>query len=498
MPIVKMPDGTLVRFPDDMPREQIRDMIASKFPEVVPQHSNGSGYGQQAFSGLLEGATGALGAPVDLVNNFLVKPAVSGVNALLGTNLKASESPLGGAAGLRQGLAISPESQEKGVQIARRVAQSVGGAAVPAAGTARTMGQVAAQLATGFGGGVGGAAAQQLAPGNIGAEIAGDLIGGLATGGTIAGLANRSARKSAEKAVPTVEQLKEQASGLYQKAEKNGVTATQQQTKNLADEFRGIAEREGLIYPDGQVSASYPKAAEALRMTNAYSKGEMNPTQMQVVRDTLSDAAYTTEGKESRIATQMLKKFDEFTAPLAPEFPQARQISQRYLKGEKLEKLRELAKNASNNYTQSGFDNALRQQYRGLSDRIIKGQEGGWSPEQIAAINRVANGTPVSRLATWAGKAAPKGVVSTGASVGLPFYIGNAFGGPQVGILASLGTAGGGFAAQTAASNMRSRYGLLAELMARNGGPVAAQNNPELLGGILGALMASQAASQSD
>ncbi|MCF7647310.1 hypothetical protein KQ944_18345 [Bacillus subtilis] len=37
MPIVKMPDGAQVRFPDDMPREQIRDMIASKFPEVAQQ-----------------------------------------------------------------------------------------------------------------------------------------------------------------------------------------------------------------------------------------------------------------------------------------------------------------------------------------------------------------------------------------------------------------------------------------------------------------------------
>src|SRR5690554_5393865 len=37
MPIVKMPDGTQVRFPDDMPREQIRDMIASKFPDAAAQ-----------------------------------------------------------------------------------------------------------------------------------------------------------------------------------------------------------------------------------------------------------------------------------------------------------------------------------------------------------------------------------------------------------------------------------------------------------------------------
>lgn len=35
MPIVRMPDGVKVRFPEDMPAEQIRDMIASKFPQVA-------------------------------------------------------------------------------------------------------------------------------------------------------------------------------------------------------------------------------------------------------------------------------------------------------------------------------------------------------------------------------------------------------------------------------------------------------------------------------
>jgi hypothetical protein len=38
MPNVKMPDGTVVRFPDDMPKEQIRDMIATKFPDAAPGH----------------------------------------------------------------------------------------------------------------------------------------------------------------------------------------------------------------------------------------------------------------------------------------------------------------------------------------------------------------------------------------------------------------------------------------------------------------------------
>jgi hypothetical protein len=47
MPIVQMPDGTNVQFPDDMPREQIRDMIASKFPEVAAPASDAPPPGAQ-------------------------------------------------------------------------------------------------------------------------------------------------------------------------------------------------------------------------------------------------------------------------------------------------------------------------------------------------------------------------------------------------------------------------------------------------------------------
>jgi len=39
MPVVRMPDGAQVSFPDDMPAEQIRGLIASKFPEVVPEEA---------------------------------------------------------------------------------------------------------------------------------------------------------------------------------------------------------------------------------------------------------------------------------------------------------------------------------------------------------------------------------------------------------------------------------------------------------------------------
>jgi len=55
MPIVKMPDGTQVRFPDEMPKEQIRALILQKFPDAgnpAPQQQPNDPNAQAAAAGL--------------------------------------------------------------------------------------------------------------------------------------------------------------------------------------------------------------------------------------------------------------------------------------------------------------------------------------------------------------------------------------------------------------------------------------------------------------
>lgn len=56
MPAVTMPDNTLVNFPDDMPAEEIRALIASKFPEAVKKVGNvqSKGYARaQGFASIV-------------------------------------------------------------------------------------------------------------------------------------------------------------------------------------------------------------------------------------------------------------------------------------------------------------------------------------------------------------------------------------------------------------------------------------------------------------
>lgn len=452
------------------------------------------GFGRQALSGWLEGATGALGAPVDLVNNLVVAPALKGVNAALGTDFQPSSEPLGGSAGLRRGLAISPDTEQVAPHMVRRIAQSVGGASVPLAGSARTAGEVGAGLASAVGGGVGGAVAQQAFPGNVGAEVAGELIGGLGTGAVANRLATNSARKAAEAAVPDVDELKRQASGLYKAAEARGVVAGAAETQKLADDIARIARNNELITPTGRVSTAYPKAKEALDLMSDYAGYDMNPTQMQVIRETLADAAMTTEGKESRIATQMLKAFDDFSVPIAPELSEARNVAQRYIKGQQLETLRELAGVRAGDFKGSGFENALRTEYRGLDRKIVKGQESGWSPEQVEAIQRVGRGTTASNAARNIGKLAPTGAVSFLSSAGVPFVIGNAFGGPSLGTTLAAATSLGGYGARALATGMGVRNAELAELAARNGGAVMTPSMQALQRRIFEAILGGQAA----
>ena len=65
MPVVRMPDGVLVNFPDDMPREEIKGLIASKFPELAasaaPEEDTSLlGYVPETFKAIGAGGAGML------------------------------------------------------------------------------------------------------------------------------------------------------------------------------------------------------------------------------------------------------------------------------------------------------------------------------------------------------------------------------------------------------------------------------------------------------
>ncbi len=470
MPDVKMPDGTIIRnVPEGTTRAQLMGRVERHGQRLPIDETTVS----QSLSGVNEGIASTLGLPVDLANSVIGLGA-KGINAITGSNLQAPDKPFLGSDSIKGMMrwtgSVRPESKSAGNQFARRVGQSVGASAIPIAGTAGSLAGAARMAIPAVTGGIGAATAQQVAPGNPLAEFAAEVVGSGLGGIGVYRSAKKAATRNMQAAVPTIPELKQQASDLYRSAEARGVSANRQQTQALSNRIRDIATNEGLISPTGRVSSAYPKAKEALDLAGDYAKGKMTPTQMQTVRKVLSEAAGSPDNSERRMARMMLETFDDWTAPLAPELSQARSVARRYINAGKLETAKELAGARAGQFTGSGFENALRTDYRALDRRIIKGQERGFDPATAAQISTVSRGTRGSNIARGLGKMAPTGVVSGGISTGVPFAIGTALGGPGVGVGAAVLANALGIGGRSAATRMGISNAGLAELIARNGG----------------------------
>lgn len=449
----------------------------------------------QGMSGVNEGIGNAMGLPVDVltaVMNFAPKA----INAAANTDIPEIENPVGGSQWFKDRMdgwgTYAPSKSGKN-QFVRRVGQSVGSAAVPLMGSVSSIPKIGAGLVSAAGGGVGGATAQRMFPGNPLAEFAGETLGGGVTGMGLLGSQTRSAQRKLEAAIPTVDQLKEKAGGLYKKAEALGVTAGPTMTTQLSDDIAALLRREGHVSPTGRISDVYPKVKEAKQLVDDYAGGPMSPVQMQTVRKIMADGLNSPEASERRTASLLTDTFDDWANPLAPELEQARDVSSRYLNAQKLETARELAGARAGQFTGSGFENALRTEYRALDRNAIKGN-GRYGADTKQAIENVSRGTPASNAARGLGRFAPTGPVSAGLGTGIPAAVGTAIGGPAMGVALGGTAAGLGSLGRVAATRMGIRNADIAELTARNGGaiPQAPMLDPETEKAIAAVLAAQQ------
>lgn len=366
------------------------------------------------------------------------------------------------------------------------LASEVGGAVAVPLGAMSTGGNLATRAAKGaatggllggaygFMSGEGGAEGRSTNARDVGltsAVVGGAIpVAGEVVRRVIRGGAERSAVKDFATNAPSVDTLKNQAAKLYDAARANGVTASQAQTTNLSAGINGIARAEGLVTPAGRVAETYPAIKHALNMVDDFAQGTMDPTQMQAVRRTLQNAAGSADAAERRIGAKMLEAFDGWVEPLAPQFKVANALYRRAMGGEMIDRTIELAGSKAGQFTGSGFENALRTEFRALERQIIKGQIRGLSPDQVSAISRVARGGAMENIARDIGKAAPRGVVSAGAAGGVPFAIGTTLGGPVAGAAAGLGTLAAGEIGRRTATAMQTKNAEIASALMRSGG----------------------------
>lgn len=435
---------------------------------VVPEPKTSDGYGDshvaQALSGANEGIGEALGAPVDIINSAL------GVVGL------GSDKPILGSGQINDVLsaigAIKPETDDPTKRFIRRASKSVGaslpfgmGASVGLKSGSEVAKVLGGTLASGATGGIGAATAQQLFPDNPLAEFVGEIIGSGAPM-TLAALAKRA---RAATAAPTVKQLEDEAGRLYEQAENSGVMFDQ---STVAAKVNDIAAR---AMSEGIDPTLHPGATAALkRLTDASSRG-LTVKEARTLRKVIGAAEKDfTNGDQVRIAGIMRRQFDELLNTV-PELRPANALYARASKGDMIETAIELAGSRAGQFTGSGFENALRTEFRALDRQIIRGELKGLSEAEIAAIRKIARGGNLENALRGLGKLAPTGVVSMGMGGGLPFLVGNALGGPAMGAAAAGATMGAGMAGRAGATALQKRNAAVASALARRGGPVARQ-----------------------
>ena len=299
----------------------------------------------------------------------------------------------------------------------------------------------------------------------------GMAIGGAvpAIGGLLSAAINRPAVRRAIDAVPSSDELRQRAGNLYDAARQGGVTASGEQMNGFASNIRQMLANEGLIRPSGAPSTNFPAVRDSMQLLEEFAGAEATPAQLLQIRRNIQIAARSADPAERRVGTMMLQQFDQFTDPLAPTLREANQTYRRAMQGDLIETTVELAGARAGQFTGSGFENALRTEFRNLDRQIIRGQL-NVSDEERRLIERIARGGPVENIARDIGRAAPRGIVSTGLASGVPFMVGNAFGGPIVGGAAAAGALAAGEVGRRVATGMQTRNAGLLSAVARNGG----------------------------
>jgi hypothetical protein len=235
---------------------------------------------------------------------------------------------------------------------------------------------------------------------------------------------------------PTPDELRSQARGAYARAENAGVTydpsAVQTFGLNLTQTLRNVGFDETL----------HPKAAVALRRiqeTGAIAPGASTAApvrfeDLETLRRISRNARLSLDPDERRIGGIIAREIDNFTlrppanavaggdsAAASAAIREARSAWSRMRKSDEIEELVERARLSA---TGSGgrMDEALRSEFANLARSIQRGSNPGFTPAEVANIERIARGEGGRMGMRFLSQLAPgmtaRGMASTAAQIG--------------------------------------------------------------------------------
>lgn len=410
-------DAPLIEQPSAKPNWQDAAVVEPAAP-TNGALGEAADYTGQALSGVNEGIANIFGLPVDAANELLVKPSLAGINALAGTDFKASDKPFMGTAMMREFMAptIAPESKDPMKQIVRRVAQELPATLIPGAGaiakSATPLKMLAGETAAAVGSGAGAATAEQLAPDNPWAEAAGSLIGGFSP--MVAASAMR--RGVAKISAPTVDDLAATKNAAYNTVDQLGVKYTPQAYGGLVSNVETAAKAKNIS------ATRHPKASSFIadmksRFANGASLTELDQLRQEVRRDLIRSS----DASEQFFGDIILDGIDDFIAKAGPgsvsagdaaagnkAILAAREANTRLRKTETVEDaIYRAQQNAGAAGSGGNINNTLRQAFKGILLNPAKRR--GFNAEEIGVMEEIVRQNKTGEALRLLGKLAPSG-----------------------------------------------------------------------------------------
>lgn len=455
---IEAPGGDVIEFPDGTSDDVILRVMRQNYPPQ--QQPEGRSIAGNLIGAAGRGVSNFLGLPGDIASGidrgsrWLFEQA-TGVPA-------PPIAPPEGMPNIRPPTSMDVRSgmQAAGIPVDQRavtptgrIAQDVveGALSLPVGPAALGYGAVA-----GAGSGAAGEGAAALGMGEgwqQAARIAGGLAAPLAVSSGV-----RAVQAAGQPRPPTTEQLHNQANAAYRTAEQAGVVVSGNRVTDLVNRIERDALRLGID------PTLHPGATAALRRLTEVRGQNLSLAEIDTLRQVLASAAGSRVPGEAMRASRMIDMLDDFVARMTPRdlvagnaqqgvesLRQARDLWSRMRKSELIETAIERAGTRAGQFSGSGFENALRTEFRQLAmnPRRLR----GFTDAERDAVRRVATGGPIENVLRLVGKLAPTGVVSGGVGAGLGYTIGGPVG--AVAVPAAGAAARYGATALTAANAQR-------------------------------------------
>jgi hypothetical protein len=444
---IRMPNGDVVAFPDDMPKEEVKRLIASKFPElagpgpsqlgadrrmandeqVAAQTAEGR---REAYNQLpewqkplqaLDDEARLIGNPFGVGDKFAAR-----MNSLTGDlsyedQLRIEKNRTQAARDRADTAAIPSEIMgdvltggalaKQGVTLAGRLGTA------NMSGVKGVLARAGLMVPEGALYGVADAVGRDtdVATGATVGAIAGPA--GSIVGDTVSKVASKILPKKAPATIPVLEKLKKDASEAYTAADNAGVVVNPQSVQRLRSSV------EEKLADFGYHPVNQPGVKAALDELDRISQGNVTLKGMEVLRRVAKNSYSPTNPSQNAASTIVVDEIDKFMQGLDAKdvvmgnkrqglssLYKARGLWTQVRKNEKLLDAVESAKlRAQSTGSGGNEENATRQELRRFIDPKNKSAPKNWTPDEAAAIQDIVKGTLSQNTLRLIGKLSPSG-----------------------------------------------------------------------------------------